>query len=352
MTDRMNHPRRILIVRPSALGDISRSIATLATLKNEFPDCDIDWLVRQGFEEAIRHHPALNEAILFDRKRWTRSIALMQQLRKRRYDRVYDLQGLSRSALFTCTTFAPRRVGMKQSRELATLGYNVVHDVPEHHIVDRMIGLLEADGITPVRDMRLYTGEEDQAWRNNLLARGGIHNAPYAVIAPTAQWASKRWPIERFIDVAKHLRNHNVEHAIIVGSPGEEDQAQPLTEANINVQLHNLVGKTCVGQLMAIIEQCQVAICHDSAALHMAIGFGRRAVGLYGLTQPERDGPYRYPLGTIKAPVTETIRHKQSHVGPEFIARITVDDVLNTLDAVMNAPPPTTIHPANSRHHG
>jgi heptosyltransferase-1 len=337
-------PRRILIIRPSGLGDVARSVPVLASLKRAHPEAQIDWLVRRGFEDAIRHHPDLNEAILFNRKRWTRSFAMMRDLRRRRYDRVYDLQGLMRSAIFTRSTGAPRRVGLKQSRECATLGYNIVHDVREDHVVDRSLGLLAADGVKPVRDMRLYTSEADRRWLDEHLAGLGMADTPYAVVAPTALWASKRWPIDRFVELARRLPERGIEHIFVVGAPGEQAQAAALIDMADPPNVHNLVGTTTVGQLMALIERCALAICHDSAALHMAVGLGRRAIGLYGLTDPRRDGPYRYPTGVVKAPVTETIRHKQKHIDDRYMARITVDDVRQAVDRVLASPPPITVH--------
>lgn len=348
MTRPAAEPRRILIIRPSGLGDVSRSVPVLVSLKRAFPDAQIDWLVRRGFEDAILHHPDLHEAILFDRQRWTRSFAMMRHLRRRRYDRVYDLQGLLRSAIFTRSTCAPRRVGLKQSRECATLGYNVVHDVRADHVVDRSLGLLAADGVTPVRDMRLYTSEVDRQWFEEHLAALGIRDQAYVVIAPTALWPSKRWPIERFVEVARRLPERGIEHIFVVGGPGEQAQSAALVDMAGPPTVHSLVGATTVGQLMATIERCALAICHDSAALHMAVGFGRRAIGLYGLTDPQRDGPYRYATGVVKAPVTETIRHKQRHIDDRYIARISVDDVRQALDRVMASPPPVTVHPTEA----
>ncbi len=332
--------RRILIVRPSALGDVARSVPTLVSLKRAFPEARVDWLVRRGFDDTIRHHPDLHQPILFDRRRWGRSPGLCVRLCRQHYDRVYDFQGLTRSGLFTLATAAPRRVGMAQSRELARLGYNIVHNVGDaEHVVDRMLSLLEADGIAPVRDLRLYTSPEDRQWTGRLLDEHGIGGRPFAVIAPTARWASKRWPIERFAELAGDLPSHGIHHAVIVGAPGEQAQARALVKLDGTPAVIDRVGKTTVGQLMAIIERCALVVGNDSAALHFAVGFGRRCVGLYGLTDPKRDGPYGRDLGVVKAEVTENIRHKQNHVGQQYIARIPVDEARQALERVMNAPP-------------
>ena len=101
---------RVLIIRPSALGDVARSVPVLATLRRAMPNARIDWLVHEGFADAIRHHPALDGVLPFPRKHfgalWRRPAAALDaaawaaDLRGRRYDIVFDFQGLARSGLF------------------------------------------------------------------------------------------------------------------------------------------------------------------------------------------------------------------------------------------------------------
>ena len=133
--------------------------------------------------------------------RWWRSPAIAAEILKwfgelagRRYDVVYDCQGLGRSGLITWATRARRRVGLRSAREFGWLGYNVRHPRPRvRHTVDQMMSLLIAEGLKPVYDMRLYPAESDRTWwhrSRRALACGG----PYAVLAPTSRWPSKRWP--------------------------------------------------------------------------------------------------------------------------------------------------------------
>ena len=126
---------KILIVRPSALGDVCRTVPVLASLRRAWPEAVVDWVVQEEFAPAIAAHPALSEAITFPRTRlarWWRSPARARELwqwfgelRRREYDIVLDCQGLGRSGLITWATAAPRRVGLRRAREFAWLGYNV-----------------------------------------------------------------------------------------------------------------------------------------------------------------------------------------------------------------------------------
>lgn len=295
----MTSPKRILIIRPSALGDVCRSVPVLATLRAAFPDAHIDWLVQAGFEDAIRAHPMLDGVVLFPRREfggWWRKPAVARavmrwgrSLAKAEYDMVFDCQGLGRSGVMTWATRAPKRIGLRSARELAWLGYNRRHPPPPSpHTVDAMLWLLECEGLEPVRDMRLYVDRDAEAWWREERAARGV-NAPYAVLAPTSRWLSKRWPIASWRELLQPLREAGVERAVVIGAPGETEQVAPLVSHG---EVCDLVGATTVGQTMAVVRDAAIVIANDSAPLHMAVGFDRPAIGLFGPTLPERVGPY------------------------------------------------------------
>ena len=169
----MDEPSRILLIRPSALGDVCRTVPLLVSLRRAYPEARIDWLVQDGFGDAIRHHPDLSGLIPFARAELGRSmkranplatLRFLNKLRSRKYDLVIDAQGLFRSGLFARATRARRRVGHADARERAPRFYTdrVACDAP--HTVDRMLALLGPLGVEAVADMRLYTSEDDRAW--------------------------------------------------------------------------------------------------------------------------------------------------------------------------------------------
>jgi ADP-heptose:LPS heptosyltransferase len=285
---------------------------------------------------------ALGEAMASGRV-WA-GLKYLRQLRARRYDLVVDAQGLLRSGIFAWATGAPRRVGFAEAREGGWLGLTERHAIsPSAHAVDRMIGLIEAMGVPPVRDMRLYTAAEDRAWvRNDFRMTAGR----FAVVAPTSRWAGKRWPIEGFVDVTRRLLDRGLCVAI-VGSRAERDQCVPLIElATREPRLIDLVGATSVARLMAVIEASAVVVACDSAALHMAIGFDRPAVALYGPTRLDLVGPYigsREPAASSRTVTLQHVErgdvfdHKDDEAGAAMMARITVDEVAAAVESVLQA---------------
>lgn len=356
MAEPSDNPRRVLIVRPSALGDVARTVPALASIKRAHPDAQVDWLVRDVFADAVAAHPDLGEVIAFPRGRFDRFwrspaalgevLAYCRKLRRANYDLVIDLQGLLRSGVFTGATRAPRRIGPADARELAWAGYNTWARVPDDaaHTVDRMLAVVAAAGIEPVRDMRLYTSEPDRAWADALLTDHAVDPDRCVVVAPTAKWASKRWPIERFDAALDALADRGFTSAIVVGGPGEESATAPLlAEPNAPLNRIDLTGKTRVGQMMAVIERSAFVLANDSAALHIAMGFARRAVGVYGPTDPAAVGPYRYDLGVARPDDPTRVNYRALADDQSVIAGVGVERVVETIDRVLAAPPPDTL---------
>lgn len=325
----------ILIIRPSALGDVCRSVGLAAALKKHRPTAEIHWLVNAPFVDVLSAHPAIDRVIPFDRKalgsssrrlRLTPALGFMHSLRQQRYDTVIDAQGLARSGLFAFATGAPLRIGHADARELGWLGLNRRVRTPRDiHTVDRMMALLAPLGIQePEPDLRLYTRPEDRSW---LEAQEDLRR-PFVVLAPTSLWPGKRWPIDRFAALARSLtaQGHRI---AIVGAPGERDQCvQLLALIDEGLPIIDLVGKTSVGQMLAVIAFARLVVANDSAALHMALGVGTAFVALFGPTRVDRVGPYRRPDAVIQhITPADTLDHKNARVGSELMVRISIEEV-------------------------
>lgn len=313
----------------------------LVSLRERYPVARIDWLVQTSFVPAIAHHPALNEAIPFPRERmpvgslWRTGprrllTELLSRLRSAQYDLVLDCQGLGRSGLFAWWTRAPRRVGYANSGELGWLGLTDRVEVPrERHTVDRMLALVEAIGLTPIRDMRLYTSEADR-----VAVDPRLRGTRYALFAPTSRWEGKRWPAERFAGVARAiLADELVDRVALVGAAKERDQCAPLLHlAREDDRVVDLIGATTVGTLMAAVEASALVVANDSAALHMGVGFDRPLVGLFGPTRTDLVGPYRRQDDVISSgPPPGRNRHKDAGFGRSAMEQIPVERVLDAV---------------------
>ena len=344
--------RRIAIIRPSALGDVCRTVPVAVSLKRANPEARIEWIVQDTFVDAVKAHPGVSEVIPFPRRKFARAgrsltVGLdlwgwISDLRRRRYDVVYDLQGLARSAMIAWGTRAPRRVGFADAREGGFLGYTHRHRVPgKAHAVDRMIGLLAADGIEPAIDLQLYTPAEDQAWRRDCLSELGIQpGARGAVLAPTSRWVAKRWPDDRFAALIDPLLERGFGHILVVGAASERDQCRAVRARCDGTRVVDLVGATTVGGLMAVVQGADLVVANDSAVLHMAVGFGTRYLALYGPTDTKQVGPYGGDQWVIQhVAADEDLHHKDKSLGDSVMKRISVKEVLGRLDRLLSQRP-------------
>ena len=336
------------MIRPSALGDVCRTVPVLASLHAHFPGAIIDWVVQDTFAEAVEAHPALANVIPFPRKRfsnWWKSPGIANEMRqwfaslaKPSYDKVFDLQGLGRSGLMSRATKSRNRVGYRSARELAWIGYNTRHDRPTStHIVDQMLELLEREGInTPSPDMQLYVDDqtEEQFFADTALQN--LRQQPYALLAPTSRWKSKQWPAERWAQLIDPLRERGYDNILLTGAAHESPQVQPLLDATRdNPAVINLIGQTTITETMAVIKHAALVIANDSAPLHMAVGFHRPLVALFGPTDPAFVGPYRCDDRVIRkydADKDGHVNFRKLKDDDRLMQRITVADVLVKLE--------------------
>lgn len=193
------------------------------------------------------------------------------------------------------------------------------------HTVDAMLELLEPIGVEPVHDLRLTVPPD---------VPPDVEIEPNAVVlAPTSLWPGKRWPIERFAEIARRLLpDHPV---VAVGGPGEREQCEPLLRV---AGVIDRVGATSVGGLMSIVSRAAVVVANDSAALHMAVGLGVPRVALFGPTRTELVGPYGCARDVIQhIEPTDRLDHKHEAVGRSLMERISIDEVERAVRSRLHA---------------
>jgi lipopolysaccharide heptosyltransferase I len=296
---------RVLIVKPSSLGDIVHSLPFLAALRRKLPEAQITWLVGRASVNLLEGHPALDALMVFERERWgdvgrlpgslCEVISFARDLRRRRFDLVIDLQGLFRSGALTWLTGAPRRVGFENAREWAHVFYNERVKVPdgEIHAVARCLLVAKALGcnVSGVPAFEVAVGEAARARADKLLARANPEGKRVVAVLPSARWSTKRWPADYFSELANRVSVSLDAHIIFLGARDDRGLIQRITGRMKNAAA-NLAGETTLKESAALMERAAVVIANDSGPMHLAVALGRPTVALYGPTSPERTGPY------------------------------------------------------------
>ena len=290
-------PERVLLLRPSALGDVGRTVPAVVSLGRAFPGVEIDWLVNRPFAPAVAAHPGLHAVVPFDRDRPRSVPGLVRRLRARRYDLALDLQGLARTGLLLAASGARVRVTDRAAREGAWLGGNRrLRLPPRPHAVDRLLALLDACGVDPVEDLRLYPPADDAEAAAAERAAAGLPGR-FLAVAPTARWGCKRWPLGRFAEVARAVAGAGT---AVLGLFGPAD-AEPRAAWDAALRGAGGAGGASirslapgsVGGLMGHLRAAAALLGNDSASLHLAVGLGTPTVSLFGPTDPAAVGPFR-----------------------------------------------------------
>ena len=354
--------RRILIVRPSALGDVCRSVPVLASLRAGFPNATIDWIVEDRWIDAVRAHPGLSNAIPFPKRRF-RSVAWnprvmvecarwFRALHANRYDIVVDVQGLARSGLMSLATRARRRIASTQAREFSWLAATErVATRIDDHVVDAMMRIACAAGGGPGVDLRLAVPADGlQDWhrlRERLGIRGRI-----LVIAAANRWEGKRWSAQRWrealVALAPILVSNGIESVLHIGARGEEAQVQSCVPESIGAPAqdprlthHVVAGQMSVAATMALIADAALVLSLDSAAAHMAVGLSVPIVSLYGASRPNIDGPYGQLRWCLHGGAGESLaarQHRDAAIGRVMMDRIQVSALVDLVSKRLAEP--------------
>ncbi len=296
--------RRILVVLPNWYGETLFATPFLRAIRLQYPDAYLATLGWPQCREILLNNPRVSALIDYDERTTHKDLwskwRLIAQLRSFRFDTAFVLRkSLSRTLLLAAAQI-PMRVGFANSKS----GWLLTHKAPvcsgPIHKAASYFSLLEVAGLTLLKGPYEYWIEQEErcfvgGW---LRQQGLLDGHRLVVLHPAANWAHKRWPPERFAQLADHLAQTRQVCIAITG--GADDR--PLAEALARQMKHPawvLAGRTQLRQLAAILERACLVVANDTGVLHLAAALNRPVVALYGPTSPVLTGPLGDPRRTI-----------------------------------------------------
>jgi lipopolysaccharide heptosyltransferase I len=293
----------VLIVRLGALGDIVHAIPAAAALRAAYPDARIDWLVDARHRELVDLITCVDRSIVLERSTLAGWADVVRTMRQVRYDCAVDFQGLLKSAVLARASGAPRVVGFSiwHLREKGAWPfYTATGGPPAHedtlqrdpplrdeHVIRKNLRLLRTLGIEDDRITFPLAPVESAAVEGIRARLGGL---PFALINPGAAWPNKRWPPERFGQVAEFLRDVRQLRSFVLWGPGEEPLAQAVVEASDGAA--ERAPFTSLTDLLAICRAAALMVSGDTGPLHIATAAGTPTVSIFGPTDPDRNGAW------------------------------------------------------------
>lgn len=276
--------RRILIVRLGAFGDFVLSFAPFAAIRSHHPGDEIVLLTTAPFAELARRSPWFDRVVVDARPAWWDLPGLLRLARALRgFDFVYDLQTSGRSSRYFLLAGRPPWSGIAPG-----CSHPHANPIRTHmHTLERQRDQLAAAGIVDIArpDLSWLTGAAFDLPR------------PYALLVPGAapHRPRKRWPAERFGDLARQLAERGLT-PVVIGSSGEADLARAIRAAC--PQTIDLTGKTAIADLASLARRAALAIGNDTGPMHLAAAVGCQCVVLFSAdSDPARTAP-RGPGGS------------------------------------------------------
>lgn len=289
---------KILILKPSSLGDVIQALPVLRLLKLHRPDSQIYWWIDTAFAPLLADDPDLTGIVRFERKRWGKPLhwpemlQSIQWLRAQKFDLVIDLQCLARSAAFAWLTRGEFLIGLDETREGAHAFYDIA--VPRKtfhtHAVDWYLSVLEWLHV-PIHFQFNWLPERP-AIAATIQTRWSTAGTPWVILLPGARWDNKRWPHEYFATVLQQMTAEypNTRFAIL-GNQDDQPLAATIAQAAPHRTL-NLCGQTTLLEMVEWIRLAHLVITNDTGPMHAAAALKKTIVSLFGPTEPRRTGPY------------------------------------------------------------
>ncbi len=331
--------KHILIIKPSALGDIIMALPALTALRQSFPDAKIDWLVRPEFTSLLQGHPHLTSIIPFDRKYLGKSwynpkafwalLKFLRDLNRSDYDIVFDFQGLFRTAFFAWVTGCRKRFGIADSRELAHIFYT--HKIPHSqdyiHLVDYYLKIVRAAGACDT-DAQFILPQNQKAADtiSGLLKSHNVKPDNYFVFVTGSAHTDKCWPVERFAALADRLWSQFGLPIVATGSVSEGQTIEKL-KSIAKSPIIDFSGQTSLSELISLLRFSKLVVSNDTGPGHIAAALGKPLVLIFGRSNPARVAPYNRDKCVAAVDFLSRGLKADSPDPRHNIMSITVDDV-------------------------
>lgn len=297
---------KVLIVKVSALGDVVHALPVLAWLKSADPQMEIDWLVEESFAPLLEGHPLIRKVVCLRTKAWRKAgaeegirqaLAVGAELRRERYDVALDLQGNSKSGLFTLLSRAPLRYGFDRTgtrewpNRLATNRKVALSD-EAFHITDRSLAIAQAafpDGNVqrlagPLAVDRAASGRVELQLRER-----GLVSRPIVVLHYGTTWKTKLWALKNWQQLAVRLCEAGVQPLLTWGNDEELAAAEAIRAASGERAI--VWPRGTLPELVALLARADLVVGGDTGPIHIAAAVGTPTVSLFRVTDARRNGP-------------------------------------------------------------
>lgn len=272
---------KVLIIQTSYLGDVILATPLIEKLKKKYPLLIIDFLLRKGNENILENNPYLNNILVWDKQKnkYQNLKNISKQVRKNRYDAVFNLHRFASSGLITAFSGAKHKIGFDKNPLSFTYTVKLKHEIGNNkHEVERNISLLNGFTDMHLENPKLYPSENDF----NKIKE--YTHSPYLCLAPGSVWFTKQLPAEKWVELLKKTDNKYT--IIFIGSQNDYALSENIIKECSHLKSLNLCGKLTILQSAALMQKATMNYVNDSAPLHVASAMNAPVTAFFCSTLP------------------------------------------------------------------
>ena len=299
-------PRRILVVRLGAIGDVANALVFAASVKRADPDVHLGWVVHDLARPLVHGHPDVDRVHLWERSSgWKGYRALGRELRAEGYELAVDLQRTLKSGLVARASGAPRILGYDRRRAkegnwlLST--ERIAPGPPEAHMIEQYLAFARHLGLDGPAVRRLPIVPEAERYAEERVRELG--GAPI-LLQLGATKPANRWRPERFGELAARLAADDLGPVCLSGSAADRQLARAaLAACSASERVHDLTGEPDLPRWISLARRSRLFVGCDTGPMHLAAAVGLPVVALFGPADPHRTGPYGWQEESTRARV-------------------------------------------------
>ena len=343
-----------LIILMGSLGDVTRGLYLVSRIKARFPQAVITWLIEPKCREIVTVHPLIDEILVFNRTNWQQGGLkdILFELRKRHFDCVLDLQRHVKSGFFSFATGAKYRIGFHRSNaKEGNWLFNNTFIPPMDESYPKIFHYLKFTELLgchpeyePAQSRALFESRAlDSGLSGSALSSAADDilaaiKTPYMAVVLGSSWISKEWHFEGYTALINTILDTTELNVVLVDTMAKYQMACELEREIDSTRLINLVGKTSLPELAAVLQQAEVAVGPDCGSAHIAAAVGTYYVTIFGPTDPVRTAPFgsEHLVVSKNLACAPCYKRKCPQKEPACLNNITAGDVLQKILQVLH----------------
>jgi len=281
--------KKILIIKPGAIGDVLLATPVIENLRHHFPDAVINFLTQNFCREVLVDNPYLNRVLTYDIGKGDSSYCLIRNIHNQKYDLIIDLFCNPRTAIIVFNSEAKYKVGYRFGWRSLAYNIKIKPRGSKVHNIEFNLDSIRALGLEVIADKpKFYINAVHEEFAEKFFEDNGLVGRRVIGINPSGTWPTKVWPAEKFAELGKRL-GEDSKILVFWGYGKEKEEAMRIKESIGESAL--IIPEVNLKYMGALLKKCALFVTNDTGPMHVAWILGVNTAAIFGPTNSHLQGP-------------------------------------------------------------